>query len=230
MKYLSLIILITTLISSCKPSKAKEEDKSKYFEGFVEFDEKYLGDDARALHVLKGTFGARAITYISADGAYSRYFIDSNNIILRRDIYRPDSLKFYQLFEGVDSIYALNVTRPLGKTIFLGITKHSSFKVVGHNVDIIKSRQEENSIGGGVEKIYMEYYNDPFYVINPLIYKNMAVEGMENMFSSSPYLTTGTKFVYEDKTSVTTLANRIVVTPVPSWHFEIPKNKVIIEE
>lgn len=196
----------------------------------MEFEELYSAESPEVINRLKANFGVKAVVHVSADGYYSREFIDSNNIILRREVYRPDSLKFYQFDDETATILALNVTHKVGKTTFLGIKRRSDLKIAGHNVDIIMSEQDEKSDDGKPLKIYLEYYNDPAYTINPLIYKNMSVEGMEKVFSQSPYLTVGTKFVYNNRESVTALARRVIQAHVPAWHFEIPKNKTIVEQ
>jgi len=230
MKYLPLIVLAIVTLFSCKPSPVKRKEKSKYFEGFVEFDESYTGVTDRFVNLLKSSFGAKFVTYVSAEGYFSRTFIDSNGIVLLKDIYRPDSLKFYEFNGNSDTVYFIDVRHIKGRPAFLGLTKRSAIKILGHNVDIIKTRQIDSSVSGYTLRTDAEYYNDDNYPVNPLIYKNIMVDVTEDAFRNSLYLNVGRKFTYNDTASVLAIANRIVPVSIPMWHFEIPKNKVLVEQ
>lgn len=230
MKYLSLIILITTLISSCKPSKAKEEDKSKYFEGFVEFSNSYEGADTSFVRSLRKLHGGSTVTYLGADGSFAREAVDSSSIIISREIFRPDSAKTYYCRTASDTIIC-DPTNYVTKSEVVAVDKQSSFKILNHIVDIVSTKRDVRSrITGKSYYVYATYYNDRNYPINPLTYKNYYRNSVEEIFTRSPYITTGYKIVHGDRGICISFAKRIVPGRVDAWHFEIPKNKVIIEE
>lgn len=228
MKYFTLILFAATLVC-CKQPVAKKEAKDKYFEGFVEFENSWEGKDANFIALSKKTVGIKAITYIGRDGFFSREYIDSNNIIIDKEIYRPDSLKVYFFKPGKDTIRSYDVTRNNSSTL-LGIDKQIAFKILNHNVDIINVRKPVKVKAKGLEYyVYSTYYNDVNYSLNPLSYKRYAHNNVEEIFTKSPYITTGYKIVHGDRMTHTSIATRIVPEHVEEWHFEIPKNKIIIE-
>lgn len=182
MKYLPLIVLITTLMS-CKSSPAKQENGKKYFEGFVETSESYSGIDSGAVNHLRSEFGVKVVTYVSAKGFILRTYIDNNGIIFSRTIYRPDSLKFYYFYSNSDTIYSDDVTRNSWNTTLFGLTKNSTIKILGHNVDIIKSMLTHSNSQKSTKRFYIEYYIDPNYLVNPLVYKNIVMKALVNRFA-----------------------------------------------
>ncbi len=221
------ILFVTTLVS-CASKTRKQEDKNPYFEGFVEFTVSYSVDNAAYLRHLKQNFGARAVTYIGKDGFFCREYIDSNNIIIQRQIYRPDSLRFYVNENGGDTINSQDVTRPESNTVYMGLVKNNPFKILNHNVEAVQTRTIMLLRNNKSSTIDATYYNDTNYPVNPLTYKYAVYEKAEEMFSHSPYVTAGYHFEYGGKASVTVTATRIVPSPVPSWHFEIPQHKTIV--
>lgn len=228
MKYLPLIILVITLCS-CNLSPAKQENKSKYFEGFVEFDNCYEGADTSFVLSLRKLHGASTVTYLGADGSFAREAVDSNSIIISREIFRPDSAKTYYCKTASDTIIC-DPTNYVTKSEVVAVDKQSSFKILNHIVDIVSTKRDVRSrITGESYNVYATYYNDRNYPINPLTYKNYYRNSVEEIFTRSPYITTGYKIVYEDKGTYISFAKRIVPGRVDAWHFEIPKNKVIIE-
>ena len=223
-------ILVLATMVSCASKTEKKEDGKIYFEGFVEFGISYSCNDVEYLRHLRENFGARSITYIGKNGFFSREYIDSNNIIIQRQIYRPDSLRFYVNENGEDTIYSQDVTRPTNSTVYMGISKNNAFKILNHNVEAVQTRRTMLLTNNRSFNIDATYYNDANYLINPLTYKHGVSESVEEMFSHSPYVTTGYHFQYGDKASVTIIATRIVPSPVPGLHFEIPQHKTILHQ
>lgn len=223
-KYLTLIWFAATLCC-CKQPGLKHEIKSKYFEGFVEFSNSYDGTDTAHSSRLKEMFGVGCFTYLGKGGFFSREFTDSNNIILRREVYRPDSLKFYYIFNDSDTIYTTNVTKE-DNSVFLGIRKDTSFKILNHDVEAVAAKIYFSS---GSE-VLTTYYNDINYPIDPFVYKNASIGKIEEMFNHAPYLTTGYRIQFGKRVTFLSVAKKIVSTHVAALHFEIPKNKTIIEQ
>lgn len=221
-KYLTLILFAAAL-SCCKQPAQKQDGKGKYFEGFVEFDLSLKITNPVMLAELKDIYGKKCFTYINKEGFFSREYVDSNNIILRREIYRPDSLRFYYIVANSDTIYFADMTRQDGSD-FVGMKEDSSFKILNHRVQAVCAK----TILAGGKYGYSTYYNDVNYLLNPNVYKNVVPGGVEAMFSRSPHLTTGYRLTMEGN-SVTGVAERIIQTYVDAIHFEIPKNKTIIE-
>lgn len=228
MKYLPLIILITTLIS-CKPSPAKQEDGKRYFEGFVEFENTYEGLDTQFVSLLKKGHGTKMVTYLGADGSFARENIDANAIILSREIFRPDSAKTYHFKSGTDTVYYSDVARN-NNSVFVSLDKQSSFKILNHQVDIISVKRKVHSTDTDqIYYVWSTYFNDVNYPVHPLVYKNYLRNSVEQIFTRSPYITTGYKIMHGNRGTYISLAKKIVPTHVEDWHFEIPKNKIIIE-
>jgi len=225
-KYLLTILFVTALLS-CNSTTKKQEGKGNYFEGFVEFKISYEIENEQAAAKLKKDFGIKTVAYIGKNGLFCREFIDSSNIIVARQIYRPDSLKFYTYRDRNDTMFcSAAASNPNGE--FLGIVKQDTFKILGRQVDIAKTRQRFVTNNGGVVQAYFTYYNDVNLPINPLSYKNVTYENIENVFSGSPYVTTGYIFKFLTGATVTFTATRIVAANVPAWHFVIPQHKIII--
>lgn len=229
MKYFTLIFFILPFFS-CKQATVKQDGKGKYFEGFVEFEVSYAGQNQAMINNLKRGTGAKTINYVSASGFFSREYIDSNNIITSREIYRPDSLKFYVVSSVSDTIISSNVT-VLDNSFYKGIIKNQSYRILNHQVYAVSAKTVFPGIQGGAgSSVIITYYNDVNYSINPLIYKGALFGAVEEMFTHAPYLTTGYRMAYSNNATVTGIAKRIVPTHVDTLHFEIPKNKVIIAQ
>jgi len=229
MKYLTLLCFVI-LLFSCREATVKQEENSKYFEGFVEFEVSYAGQNQAMINNLKKGTGAKTINYVSASGFFSREYIDSNNIITSREIYRPDSLKFYVVSSGSDTIISSNVTIP-DNSFYKGVIKNKSYRILNHQVYAVSAKTVYPGIQGSVSSFVMvTYYNDVNYSINPLIYKGALFGAVEEMFTHAPYLTTGYRMAYSGNATITGIAKRIVPSHVGLLHFEIPKNKVIIEQ
>jgi hypothetical protein len=224
-KYLLPILGIATLFA-CKPAAQKQD--GKYFEGFVEFAVTYKAKDPKYINNMKKGFGVRAVTYLGKNGFFSREYIDSNNIILQRQVFRPDSLRFYDISTTNDTILCIDVNRETPDFVFTGVNKNNTFKILNHTVDELNATMTVPLAKGGLGFVNTAYYNDINYLVDPLTYKNVKYESDEKMFSKSPYLTTGIKFQYGDELTMFSIATRIVPSHVPSWHFELPKNKIII--
>ncbi len=226
-KYLLLISGIV-IIFSCKSPLRKQENKSKYFEGFVEFSLSYNAADPKYINNMRKVYGTKAITYLGKNGFFSREYIDANNIVTLREIYRPDSLRFYESLASGNTISCFDVTRPTPDFIFEGINKSNSLKILSHHVDELHAKMIEPHVKNDTGFVYASYFNDPRYPVDPLTYKRFVHESVEEIFSKSPYLTTGLKLQYSNKLSMFFVATRIVPSHIPSWHFEIPKNKTIV--
>src|SRR5262245_15575259 len=102
MRWLFLIVILFSVIS-CE-EQTKQNDK-KYFEGFVEFKLSFSARSNEVINNLKKNYGTKVITYINNKGFFSREFIDSNNIIIWKEVYRPDSLYYYSYSTGSDTVY-----------------------------------------------------------------------------------------------------------------------------
>ncbi|HWB27295.1 MAG TPA: hypothetical protein VG738_17585 [Chitinophagaceae bacterium] len=228
MKYLTVILLLSTLFS-CKQPEQKTESEVKYFEGFVEFQNTYqTGDDSRAPG--KKPVAVKTVAYLGKDGFFAREFVDSNNIIINREIYRPDSLKTFYFNNDSDTILAYDVTRNKSSEL-VSVTKNSGLKILGDKVDIITVKRLVRLIGtDSVYYVFTTYYNDPKYHIQPLTYKCFLRHSVKDVFSSSPFISVGYKTMRNNKITYLSIATRIVQAHVPSWHFEIPRNKIIIEQ
>jgi len=226
-KYIPLIILMA-VVASCGRSPAKQDGAAKYFEGFVEFKVSFVPQDSRPALAWTRAFGIKTVTYLGKGGFFCREYVDSNNIILNREIFRPDSMRFYEWQEGSDTVLSSDVTRPSQGAQFTGVTKAGDYKILNHAVDIVKARSGRLAAQGDTVYVYSTYYNDPNYAIDPRVYKGVVFEGIEEMFSHSPHLTVGSRFQFGDNFTVTYTATRIVKSDVPAWHFEIPKNKTIV--
>lgn len=229
MRYIPLIILIAAL-SSCKPSPAEQGNASKYFEGFVEFGNSYEGADTSFVSSLKKLHGASTKTYLGADGSFAREAIDSNSIIISREIFRPDSARTYYCKAASDTVISSAVNYRT-KSAIVSVQKQSAFKILNHVVDIVNTKRYIYSrITGQNYYVYATYYNDINYPINPLTYKNYYRNSVEEIFARSPYISTGYKIVHGDRGIYISLAKNIVRTHIDAWHFEIPKNKIIVDK
>lgn len=226
MRYLLTILCITTLFS-CGP-KTKQGNKSPYFEGFVEFNNSYQGKDTEFVKASQKTYGIKTITYLGADGSFAREYIDANNIIINREVYRPDSLKTYYFKNDSDTIFCSDVTQNISSSI-IGIDKQSPLKILGHKVEAVNTKKLVTLKARGLEYyVYTTYYNDINYSINPLTYKHYLRSNVEEIFTRSPYITVGYKAVHGARGTRISMAVRIVPIHVEQWHFEIPKNKIIV--
>ncbi|HVX49825.1 MAG TPA: hypothetical protein VHB48_06695 [Chitinophagaceae bacterium] len=228
MKYI-LYILLLSILFSCKQPTQKQENKPKYFEGFVAFENSYDAQDTGTESILRKVFGAKETTYLGPGGFFSREYMDAQGIIFHREIYRPDSLRFYEIFDKSDTILSSDVTRPT-KAKLTGFIKNSSFKILNHTVQAVQVRSIETEGKTGEHiYLYMTYYNDTLFAIHPLTYKKITADCIEEMFSLSPYLTTGIRLQFGNKATLNAVAARIVRVHVPLWHFDIPKNKTILD-
>ena len=218
-----------SIIASCGPSPAKQDDSAKYFEGFVEFIDTYEGPDVAYIQALRETYGARTIIYLGADGSFAREYIDSNNVIVAKEIYRPDSLKTYHFKSDSDTIICSAVTRNISSSL-VSIDKQSSFKILGHKAEVVTAKRLVEAKAQTLKYyVYTTYYNDVNYAINPLTYKHYLRSSVEDIFTKSPYITVGYKTVHGNRCTRTSIAKRVVVIRIESRQLEKPKNKIIIE-
>ena len=228
MKYILLISFIATLVS-CQTKKQKPEDRNNYFEGTIELNITFASRYPEVINNLKKTFGTKEIDYVGENGYFGREYIDSNNIILRKEIFRPDSLRFYSYSINSDTVFYIEGKESTGSNI-IKITKNSSYKILNHTVDRIELRAPQGNIGDTTFYIYTTYYNDVNYFINPLAYKHILADNVEDIFSASPHITTGTVFQFGNLAAVTCTASRIIPSSVPDWRFDIPKNKILAKQ
>lgn len=227
MRYLLAIFFIVTLVA-CNSKKQKKA--SGYFEGIVEYNSSYDGVDTSLTRMLKKAFGVRIISYVSEKGYVRMEYIDTNNIIISTEIYRPDSLKVFYIANNADTILCRNITDTTNSKI-VKEEKNSKEKILGHTVDIIQVREDMKYIATGKPFIiYSTYYNDTNYFLNPSAYRNVRSRQVENIFSFSPHITIKYVFQYGDGATITSTAARIIPSVVPEWHFEIPKNKKIVQQ
>lgn len=228
MKYFTLIFFILPFFS-CKQATVEQDGKGKYFEGFVEFNNSCKGQDSQFVISLIKVHGVKTITYLGGDGSFARENIDSNAIITSREIYRPDSAKTYSFKSDSETIFCTSVLRQ-NSSEMISLQKQPGFTILNHPVDIITIKRPVRSKKTGLEyDIYSTYYNDVTYTINPLTYKKYLRTNIEEIFTKCPHITTGYKIVHGDRATFISFAKRIVPAHVDPLHFEIPKNKVIIE-
>jgi len=227
MKQVLRILLFVTIIAC---NSKKQMKANGYFEGTVEYNASYAGIDTSMTSMLKKAFGVRTISYVSEKGFIRREYIDTNNIIISTEIYRPDSLKVFYLSSNTDTILWRNITASTNSKI-VKKEKNGKEKILGHTVDLIVVRDDMKSIATGKPFIiYSTYYNDTNYLLSPSAYKNLKSSQVENIFSFSPHITTKYFFQYGEGATLTSTASRIIPSAVPAWRFDIPKNKKIVQQ
>ena len=227
MRYLLAIFFIVTLIAC---NSKKQMKANGYFEGTVEYNSSYAGVDTSMTSMLKKAFGVRIISYVSEKGYVRREYIDTNNIIISTEIYRPDSLKVFYIANNADTILCRNITVNTNSKI-VKKEKNRKEKILGHTVDLVEVRDDMKSTATGKPFIiYSIYYNDTNYLLCPSAYRNVKSSLVENIFSFSPHLTTKYFFQYGEGATITSTASRIIPSTIPVWRFDIPKNKKIVQQ
>lgn len=106
-----LLFVSATLILFACDHKKDSNEKSNYFEGFVESKIDIQPSHTNLTDKLRSIYGERVITYINTKGFFSREFIDSNNIIINKEVYNPDSLKMFFFKVDNDTVKYYNVTK-----------------------------------------------------------------------------------------------------------------------
>lgn len=219
-KLLSIFIIF---IVSCK--QGIEHKKSKYFEGFVDFDiiQSFTSEDNGAVFIP-----TKSRTYVNSKGYFSRQYIDSNSIIVSWQVFRPDSLCIYQYANNSDTIFRMptsddsddkNIDMIDVKPIAIKGQYYPGCKVLNKYFD---------SRSGLYVNYYTTYYYDTTKLLHPDSYKKCVRGGYERIFSKYPYLTVGYIFEYPGASTIHAMATRIAESDVPDLHFELPKKRAIV--
>jgi len=224
------LFFIVILFSFTTCTELTKQNDKKYFEGFVEFKLSFSSRNNEVANNLKKNYGTKVITYINSKGFFSREFIDSNNVILWKEVYRPDSFYYYSYSTNSDTIYRSDVRKDERE-------KNVNIQIVSPVVILDQFYPGCTALNkyvdkrtGSIENYYATYYFDSTHLLNPAAYKNAIRGGYEKVFSKFPYLTVGFTQELENRFMIQGYAMRVVETKIDDLHFEIPGNKIIIEQ
>jgi hypothetical protein len=222
----SLLIILAFLLA-CQHKKHNK----KYFEGYVEFSEQFTPAVPGYMSYFKKIWGERMITYVNSEGCYSREFIDSNNIIIRREVFRPDSMCIYNYFSDADTMSRLRMDRQTVNNQQLDIQAAAPVIILGKTRKGFRSFNKMFNKHTGFYDFYsVAYYGDETRPLNPENYRKSIATGWNKIFEKAPYVTVFIKSDYKNFGQINAVATKIVDTDVPDARFLVPKNKVVIDE
>jgi hypothetical protein len=221
-----LYILLLIVVFSCN-QKSKENDE--YFEGIVEFEVKNTPYQFGSVDKMESIYGVKLINYINKDGFNSREYINRNNIILRRNIFRPDSLKLYTYGARHDTATYIFSNKAYWMDV-VSIQEVQPKKILDYWV---KGIQCKVCMCNPLlpRKIYVTstYYNLPMYKLNPLNFKNTLFCGVDKIFEKAPYITVGMDHEVEGYGKTEATATVIKKQKVEPHNFFVPSNYIQIE-
>ena len=216
---------VVCIIACRQPSKPKEKN---LFEGFVEMDIAYGTDDQTEQGLYESMLGNKVITYIK-NGFVNRTYYNSNNIIVRRELYIHDSLKLYSYTSKSDTIFYIDVTSPK-------IAAITSFKEIRPK-NILQHYCKGASIDMSIYttdttdplKDRYEYYFDTVNHLPQDLYEGNKYGNYDELFRLYPYINLQIKDVnLLTNTTITMTATKIVKTKLDNTLFKLPANKVFI--
>ena len=200
-----------------------------YFEGYVESSVSYAAKDSTLLYTFQYYYGHKLVTYYGKDGFISWDYVDSTGRIKFQEVFRPDSMKLYTIVPSMDTVYALDVAQRVDAHV-LGIDKHTGIKILGHDVEKIRTKAVL-TLQGETRKMNtaITYYNDVSYPVNPGMYERVEYNKTTDIYSMSPYITVKIVTKFEDRLTTTVTAQKVVRTDIVRNHFIIPKSATIID-
>lgn len=227
MKYVVALFVILNFLS-CKMIESLSDDT--YFEGFVEFNTKTVTEIDQVYNLMNKIYGKKIVTYVNKEGFFSREFIDSTSIIVRKQIYRPDSMAFYDYTVNSDTIFKSEASSDKNDKN-ISLEDVGPVNILNMECKGIKCINKHFDTATAMYIPYnITYYFDSSKKLSPGAYAGIKWQGIESAFSKYPYVTMGMVFEMPKIVTVTSLATRVVKVDVESLHFDIPKNRVIIEQ
>ncbi len=225
MKNLFSILFVFTLFA-CK-QKGKENDE--YFEGVVEFEVKNTPYQFGTIESLEKSYGVKIVNYVSKEGFNSREYINSSNIIIRRDIFRPDSLKMYSYGHREDTATYIYCNKDYWIYV-VNIQEVAPKKILNNWVNGIRCKVcVDNPFSNNKIYITSTYYNLPLYKLNPANYKSSSFSGINKIFEKAPYITVGMDHEIENYGKTESTAISIKKQKVEPHNFLVPNNYIQIE-
>lgn len=219
------MILLVLLLVACNQQQPVKQD-SNGFEGYVEMDIRYQSDSSQVIKLFKKISGVKAVTYIK-EGLIAREYIDSNGIILFRELYNRDSLKYYY-YDKSDTI-KYRETQTDQSCKLEKINKLPNKIILGKSCSgLLLTFKFWDDKMGKIEQGDQEYFFDTTCNLPKDVYENCKYCSYDELFAKYPYLN------YEVKTdfgiaTMTMTATKIVKTPLSDATFALPKNKTFVK-
>ena len=227
MKQFCCCAFVVLLALSCK--QLPQPAKNKYFEGFVEMNITVSSADSAVRKKALSFYGSRVTAYLK-NNFYTRVYSDSQQIILNRELFNPDSLKQYSYNGNADTVFYTDLT--IGsyfKTV--GLKEIAPRNILNKNCKGILLTEELYMLGNDSPFIFKQaYYFDTTYHLPGDIYKNVKYGSYDEVFGKYPYVAMGIVTYGPFNTKIEMIATRIIQTKMDDTHFMIPNNKVFVRK